>query len=80
MQPHQERVVTEKKELDQKIDKLKAFIAENPTFKALPSDEQHLLNRQFDVMVEYSTILRRRIDNFEPFAQNRIPADQVPQQ
>ena len=64
MQPHQERVVTEKNELDEKLDKLKAFIEENPIFKTLPHDEQLRLNRQFDAMAEYSHILGQRIDAF----------------
>jgi hypothetical protein len=64
MAPHQQRVVTEREELNQKIDKLKAFIMESPIFKTLPADEQKRLNRQYDVMVEYSTILRQRIEAF----------------
>jgi hypothetical protein len=64
MQPHQERVVFEKRELDEKLDKLKAFIEGSPAFKALPEDERSRLNRQFDVMAEYSSILTQRIDAF----------------
>lgn len=64
MQPHQERVVTEKRELDEKLDKLKAFIETNATFKTLPEDEQGRLNRQFDAMAEYSSILGQRIAAF----------------
>lgn len=63
MLPHQERVVAEKKELDAKLDSLKSFI-EGDIFKTLPVDEQRRLNRQFDVMVEYSGILGQRIDAF----------------
>jgi hypothetical protein len=62
--PHQQRVVDERRELDEKIDKLKAFIMENPIFKTLPTDEQARLNRQCDVMIEYSRILRDRIEAF----------------
>jgi hypothetical protein len=64
MQPHQQRVVDEKKELDEKLDKLKAFIEVNPIFKKLPEDERRRLNRQFDVMAEYSGILSQRIAAF----------------
>jgi hypothetical protein len=64
MQAHQERVVTEKKELDEKLDKLKTFIEINPIFKSLDEMNRHLLNRQFDVMVEYSKILSNRIELF----------------
>ena len=64
MQPHQERVVAEKSELDDKLNKLKAFIMESPIFKALPAEEQKRLNRQHDVMLEYSNILGERIEAF----------------
>lgn len=64
MQPHQERVVTEKNELDEKLDKLKSFIEVSPIFKALPSDEQKRLNLQFDAMAQYSSILGARIAAF----------------
>jgi hypothetical protein len=64
LQPHQQRVVAEKHELDEKIDKLKAFIMESPIFQKLPDDERSRLNRQYDVMVEYSRILGARIEAF----------------
>jgi hypothetical protein len=64
LQPHQQRVVTEKQELDEKIDKLKAFIMESPIYQKLPDDERQRLNHQYDVMVEYSRILRARIEAF----------------
>ena len=64
MQPHQQRVVDEKTELDGKLDRLKAFIETNPTFQTLDGDEKGRLNRQFDVMAEYSSILGQRIEAF----------------
>lgn len=64
MQPHQERVISEKAELDGKLNKLKAFIEESPTFKGLPADERGRLNKQFDAMAEYSSILSQRIAAF----------------
>ncbi len=66
MQPHQQRVVDEKKELDDKLDKLKAFIETNPVFKSLHVAERRRLDRQFDVMAEYSRILSQRIAAFPP--------------
>ena len=63
MQPHQERVVTEKKELDEKIDKLVAFLA-GKTFSTLAEDEQMRLIDQKNVMQQYSEILRARIAAF----------------
>lgn len=64
MQSHQQRVVDEKKELDEKLDRLKAFIEAGPVFKTLHEDERGRLGRQFDVMAEYSSILSQRIAAF----------------
>lgn len=63
MLPHQERVVQEKKELDEKLTKLSAF-GTTPLFVALPAEEQGRLNRQHTVMEEYSRILGERIAAF----------------
>ena len=62
--PHQQRVVNEKTELDDKLGKLHDFIQENPIFKTLPEDEQKRLQRQDLVMAEYSQILSERIEAF----------------
>ncbi len=64
MLPYQQRVVDEKKDLDEKLDKLKAFIETNPTFKDIHADERGRLGRQFDTMAEYSSILSQRIAAF----------------
>lgn len=64
LQPHQQRVVIEKSELDEKIDKLKAFIMESPIFQKLSDAERARLNHQYDVMVEYSRVLGARIEAF----------------
>ncbi len=63
MAPHQERVVQEKKELDEKLAKLDAF-GRTDFYKTLPDDEQGRLNRQHSVMEEYSRILGERIAAF----------------
>ena len=62
--PHQQRVLDEKMELDQRITRLDTFIRENQAFPTLPADEQARLRRQLDVMHELSTILGERIANF----------------
>ena len=64
MQPHQQRVMDEKTQLDEKLDKLKAFIEASPVFKSLHADERGRLGRQFDAMAEYSSILSQRIAAF----------------
>lgn len=63
MLPHQQRVVDEKKELDEKLEKLTAFFSTN-IFSELPQEEQNRLRRQQFAMTDYSTILGERIDNF----------------
>lgn len=64
MQPHQQRVIDEKKELDIKLDKLTDFLkSERSKTVSLPDIE--LLVKQQDVMSEYSSILARRIVNFK---------------
>jgi len=64
MMPHQERVVTEKKELDEKIGKLNEFILSNPVFARLPEDERKRLSDQHFHMKNYSDILGARIAAF----------------
>jgi len=63
LQPHQQRVVTEKAELDEKLDKLIAFFA-TPTFGSLPSDEQQRLASQCEYMGKYAVVLGERIAAF----------------
>lgn len=64
MQPHEERVVAEKKELDDKLAKLKTFIFGDTSFRSLASEDRNLLEDQYTVMEKYSTILEKRIARF----------------
>lgn len=64
MQPHQQRVVTEKEELDTKAKALSDFIGNSPIFGTLDSAEQERLKEQNDVMWQYSEILGARIAAF----------------
>lgn len=63
MKPHQERVVIEKKELDEKLRKLHDFLT-GELIQSLPDEDQLLLKQQYKVMKEYSTILSDRIERF----------------
>lgn len=63
LQPYQERVVVEKRELDEKLVKLDSFL-EGPVFFHLPVDERSRLSSQYGVMQEYSRILGERIGAF----------------
>jgi len=64
MQPHQQRVVDEKTELDDKLTKLMSFIDGNPVYAELPEDEQKRLKEQAIFMRGYSDVLAERIAAF----------------
>lgn len=64
LQPHQQRVVTEKKELDEKLGKLNLFLL-GEKFGELTDAERDRLNRQARHMGEYSAVLGDRIAAFE---------------
>ena len=60
---HQERVVTEKDELEQKIGKLHSFIG-GSIFQTLDEQEQQRLTKQVDLMEQYAAVLGQRIAAF----------------
>jgi len=63
--PHQQRVVEEKRELDDKLQKLTAFVS-SEKFSTIVQDEAERgrLVCQEEVMRQYSEILGERIDAF----------------
>jgi hypothetical protein len=63
LQPHQIRVLAEKDELDQRLQRLVAFM-NTATFTELSEAEQARMRRQQDLMAELSAILGERIDAF----------------
>lgn len=65
--PHQQRVLTERDELDAKLIKLETFL-NTPLFDDLDEAEQGRLNRQYQAMLDYSTVLAERIEAFAPKA------------
>ncbi len=63
--PHQQRVLTEKEELDEKIEKLHSFVTgDNFTNVVKNIQEQILLLQQLTAMQSYSKILEARIKFF----------------
>ena len=64
LQPHQQRVVDERTELDIKREKLTAFYS-TAVFHGLPEIEQSRLLRQGVAMRTYSEILGERIEAWE---------------
>ena len=63
MEQWQERVIQEKKELDEKIDKLKKFLDEE-SIDALDQTERLRLEVQLTIMESYSNILKARITSW----------------
>jgi hypothetical protein len=63
MGAYQDRVVEEKRELDEKLAKLIAFIAVE-RFGVLSMREQVRMYHQRDIMEDYSKVLGDRIDAF----------------
>ena len=63
MQAFQERVVVEKNELDEKINKLSSFI-ESDRWSSVAEDEKERMRKQLVAMGEYSNVLSQRIANF----------------
>lgn len=61
MQPHQQRVLDEKIELDKKATALSQFIAYSSVFPTLDAAEQERLREQSEVMWIYSEILGARL-------------------
>lgn len=61
MQPHIQRVVEEKTELDIKAKALNSFINGNQTFETLDAEEQDRLVAQNGAMLRYSEILGERL-------------------
>ncbi len=64
LSPHQQRVVDELDELNDKRLKLVAFIDESPIFKKLDKLEQGRLLSQSSAMTTYADILQQRIAAF----------------
>lgn len=63
MLPHQQRVLDEKNELDEKRSKLASF-AHTEVFEKLPEEEKNRLEHQGFHMGAYSDILAARIAAF----------------
>lgn len=65
----QQRVVDERKELEEKANKLKDFLV-HTGFSNLLKEDRLLLVDQHTIMREYIRVLTRRIDRFRPWENN----------
>jgi hypothetical protein len=63
MHAHEVRVVEERRELADRLDRLEAFLG-GDTFMRLEEGERELLERQARVMREYVDVLDERIRGF----------------
>jgi hypothetical protein len=70
--PHQQRVIDEKKELDEKATKLSVFIGMNPMFESIAPEEQERMKEQCEIMWQYSEVLGKRIAAFEAYPANHV--------
>ena len=61
MLSYQDRLNIERDELNDRISKLKNFIANNETFRNLQEAERGRMTRQLEAMTEYSQILAERL-------------------
>ena len=66
MEPHQERVIVEKRELDAKLDKLSEFIDSGKVDVLADKEEAARLRYQRCLMRAYSSVLFQRINSFPP--------------
>ncbi len=73
LEPHQQRVIDEKEQLDTKIAALGVFL-DGTIFPTLDVGERIRLTRQFDIMQEYSKVLGERIAAFNKV---EVPFDQA---
>lgn len=64
MKPHEERVVLEQTELEEKLIKLREFISSNSIYPKLSLDEQARLKTQEFHMSMYWRVLGDRINEF----------------
>lgn len=67
MQPHQERVIQEKADLEEKLDKLNQFIIldKSGQYAKLDLEDKMHLNRQASIMRDYIYVLTQRIARFK---------------
>lgn len=63
MQPHQQRVIEEKGQLSERLDKLETFVG-GAIYSSLPAPEQSRLSRQLLIMQLYEQVLSERIAAF----------------
>jgi hypothetical protein len=64
IKPHEQRVVEERTQLRERLQKLGAFIDSGPTFHLLRQIDAALLVRQRTAMTDYLNVLDQRVARF----------------
>jgi len=64
MDSYEERMKHELHELEEKVDKLNAFL-DTPEFARLYAIDRHLMEAQLGCMDAYKTILKMRVDRLD---------------
>jgi len=64
-EPHQQRVIDEKRELDERLEELNASRFKTPEGVSVSREEIGRLTEQAEVMSDYSKVLGARIANFD---------------
>ncbi|WP_340618706.1 crAss001_48 related protein [Xenorhabdus entomophaga] len=70
LQPHQQRVIDELAELNERIEKLSVFIG-GDIYNALEETDRYLLRVQRSAMYNYAEILHMRVKRFSPPPQSQ---------
>lgn len=60
MEPYQERMLVELKELGERVDKLNKFLANRDNYMDMPIEKLDLLVKQYHYMSLYEHVLRLR--------------------
>lgn len=63
LKPHEQRMIAEYVELDERIKKINAFL-ETDTFRELPDDDRYLIEGQAKAMIGYWNFLSTRVARF----------------
>lgn len=79
MSDYKERLIKEKEELSDKLDKLQQFIFANEKFSELDATNRALLIAQSDAMNSYENILEMRINGVPDLIDSSVDIEFTPE-
>ena len=65
MQDYQHRVIQERADLHEKAMRLSSFITQTDSYLAFSKEDRDLLREQLTYMLQYESILDKRIERFK---------------